>query len=67
MNASTQTAWLTLPAAARRLAIPWSAAWRKLLTRELEDEQDKGGRWRITEESVRRLEQERAGETARAS
>jgi hypothetical protein len=49
--------YISLPVAAQRLHCSWQVCWRKLLTWQLKGEQV-GGRWRVTEESVRRAEHE---------
>lgn len=51
----TEPRYLSLPATAMRLGCSWGVAWRKLLTGQLEGKQV-GGRWLISEESVRRVE-----------
>jgi hypothetical protein len=53
----TQDEGISLVDAARRLAVPYQDAHRLLLTRRLEGWRE-GSRWRVSLESLRRLEAE---------
>jgi hypothetical protein len=55
-DSQTEPRHLSLPATAMRLGCSWGVAWRKLLTGELEGKMV-GGRWFVSEESIRRVEQ----------